>query len=799
MSCSIRPGSSDYSDARLVTSDGFVIPFHRFIFRFFSDDRQVADHEFELYISTQWRDAQTPIPVLFDAQTVYRVLCFVYDETYEDEDKDLSAFTRAEPPASPPATNTLNTAPQEHQETLLNRGLYELRLTSESGNSGTLLKALDNVKLFQAAYMWKLDRLMVEAAHRFGGFISGAFDQAEFPQITTAIFNSVVDPQCMLYGHVVEECFAHCQSLVNNPKFLTALEYNGKLAVHLYRRLADLRTSLGHGDMAEVPHGSSNSASGNSTSVVDPSTVTDLQNLLDKALAASSTKQEAVDALQREVARLEEALSKVTAADKIKHGHIDALEEAARLKENVSQKTNSVDLEARVQKCVQKFMAEKSAKDAVIDGLDYQLDKQDKKVAELEHALASANERGVELARQINQKRTGQPDKTDFLLERNEALETVKQLQARNTIHEDKIRKLEAQVAAHAQQHITVQTALVPQSPQDAPPRRIDGFGAMTNTVNRINGTSRPPSPLPTPPIPTAPALAAQAPRTGGAATFVEKIVARRAAAGIHGGEPENGSAIEAPPTMPLATRGVFTFAQQPVLSPAPAVSTNGSANTAVSAPIISHTGPHAAVARRPVGPHSPQTNGGAHSSSATSAIVGPHAKGTTQHAPPHINGSAAIPIIDPAAVQPPVSAAPAAAPAAPAVTPAATGHGQGDGGPDPRDSEIQRLLAEVKRLIDHNTFYKKQLSDTRAGPTSNVQTRGSGGHGPSNASSPGGNARLEKVLKALRDYAVDHKSCNDCSINFNAQWRGLVDGTDDRHLILMCSKCGNEKCRFPC
>lgn len=64
MTCSIRPGTSEYSDARLVTSDGFVIPFHRFIFRFFSDDRQLADHEFELYISTHWRDAQVLSPRL---------------------------------------------------------------------------------------------------------------------------------------------------------------------------------------------------------------------------------------------------------------------------------------------------------------------------------------------------------------------------------------------------------------------------------------------------------------------------------------------------------------------------------------------------------------------------------------------------------------------------------------------------------------------------------------------------------------------------------------------------------------
>lgn len=618
----------------------------------------------------------------------------------------MSEFIKADPPASPPSTNTLNAAPQEHQETLLNRGLYELRLTSESGKSGTLLKALDSVKVFQAAYMWKLDRLMVEAAHRFGGFISGAFDQAEFPQITTAIFNSVVDPQCMLYGHLVEECFAHCQSLVNNPRFLTALEYNGKLAVHLYRRLADLRASLGHGDMAEVPHGP---ASSKSTSVVDPSAVTDLQDLLDEALVASFTKQEAVDALEREVTRLEEALSKVTDTGEIKQNHITDLErEVTRLQENVPQRTSSVDLEDQL-------MALRVSKDAVIDNLEYQLDGKEGEIAELRHALRSANERSAELARQINQKRIGQADNTGFLLERNEALETVKELQVRNTVRGDKTRKLEAQVAAHAQQPITVQAALVLQSPQDAPPRRIDGFGAMTNTVNRINGTSCPPSPLPTPPAPTTPTLAAQVPLTGGVPTFVE-IMARRAAAGIHGGEPENGSAKEAPSTMPLATRGVFTFTQQPVLSPAPAVSMNGSATTAVRPSTVSPAGPHAALTRRPAGPHSPQTNGGAPSPSATSAAISrPQANNIAHHVPPRVNGSAAIPIVDPTAAQPRASVAPAADPVAPAATSAATGNGQGDGGPDPRDREIQRLTAEVRKLTNQNDFYQNQLSDARA------------------------------------------------------------------------------------
>jgi hypothetical protein len=590
----------------------------------------------------------------------------------------------------------------------LNRGLYELRLTSESGNFGTLLKALDNVKLFQAAYMWKLDRLMVEAAHRFGGFISGAFDQAEFSQITTAIFNSVVDPQCMLYGHLVEECFAHCQSLVNNPGFLTALEYNGKLAVHLYKRLADLRASLDHGDTAE-PHGSSNFASGNSTSVVDPSAITDLQDLLDEALVASSTKQETVDVLEQEVSRLEEALSKVTETDEIKQNHIiDLQREITRLQENIPQRANSVDLQDQLK-------ALKVFKDTVIDKLEHELDGKEDGIAELKHALASANQRSNALAKQINKKLPGQPDKTGFLLERSEALEKVQKLEARNTVSEDRIRELQALVAAHSQQRITVHAALVPQSLQDAPPRRIDGFGAMTNTVNRMNGTSRPPSPLPTPPVPVASTLAAQAPLTGGVPTFVE-IMARRAAAGIHGGEPENGSANQAPSTMPLATRGVFTFNQQPVLSPDSAASMDGVAPTTVRQPTngVSTSGPHAALSRRPAGPHSPQTNGGAPSPSATPAVISrPQAKGIAHHVPPHINGSAAIPIVDPVAVQPPASAAPAAAPAvasvAPAATPATIVNLQGDGGPDPRDRKIVVQANQIR-------FLQNQLSDARAG-----------------------------------------------------------------------------------
>lgn len=81
----------------------------------------------------------------------------------------------------------------------------------------------------------------------------------------------------------------------------------------------------------------------------------------------------------------------------------------------------------------------------------------------------------------------------------------------------------------------------------------------------------------------------------------------------------------------------------------------------------------------------------------------------------------------------------------------------------------------------------------------------GRGGPNPPNPPNPpnqgpsNGNSRLKRVLKALREYDLDHKACNDCSINFNAQWRGMVDDFNAPDLILMCTKCGNEKCRWQC
>lgn len=80
----------------------------------------------------------------------------------------------------------------------------------------------------------------------------------------------------------------------------------------------------------------------------------------------------------------------------------------------------------------------------------------------------------------------------------------------------------------------------------------------------------------------------------------------------------------------------------------------------------------------------------------------------------------------------------------------------------------------------------------TFAGPVPINQTGGQPDRGPPN---PGNDNLLRKVLKALRDYCVDHRSCNDCGINFNAQFRGIVERIEDRRLILKCDKCDTEKC----
>ncbi|KAH0361045.1 hypothetical protein KCU65_g8964, partial [Aureobasidium melanogenum] len=790
MSFSVIKGSDSYADTHLMTFDGFVIPFHTWVFFI----RGLQGCKFEIFIRAQSGAAKTPVRLEFDGQTVWRVISFLYDGTYQDEDEELT-FPKVEPPASPTSVNRLSDAPTEHQDVALVQGFRKLHITAHSCTSDTLLKALASVKVYQAASAWDIDRLMVEAAQRFGGYVSGAFDKDDFPKFVEAVLNSVSGPAELLYDHLVKECFVHCQHLAKNTNFLTVLEHNGKLAVRLFRELAKRQASSNDG--ASPP---ASSALGAGSSASASSTAALLQTQLTESRNAISAKDEQIRALEQEV---------------------------ARLKESNQQKISSAGVDARTAEL-------SAAKNSIIDKLESDLNKKDEQIEDLQRKLVDTNKRSAVLVDQINSKRVGQPDNTSFLLERNEALEKAEKLQSSLTASEKKIKMLEAQLATHAQQPVIVNTAFVPQpstngttsrphasqsaqSSEAAEPKRpIYGFGSMTASVNSIAAGSASAAAPPTPASPTPSARLALAPAAhnitaAGPASFVEKL-RRSKAAGIHGGEIQNTTSSQTAPSMPVSVRGESSAAQQPMRSPSIAPSSSSTVTASTSSPVNgAPRGPHAVLSHQATGPHSPQTNGDAHTASATPSVAaGPHVNGTSQHVIPRVNGTSqhTDPHVNGVAVTPSVASAsghtagpagtPSAAPvgirstalsAAPARPTVASGttYGQGNS-PDERDRTIAQLSKDL-------AFHKAQLKDLRCGPSAP-----SGPPGPPNPSGGnGGNGRLKQVLKALKEYDLDHKACNDCSINFNAQWRGIVDNINNPDLILICNKCGNEKCRWRC
>ncbi|KAK6003613.1 hypothetical protein QM012_009384 [Aureobasidium pullulans] len=790
MSFNLIKGSDTYADARLLTFDGFVIPFHRVIFLI----KGLQGCKFEALIRDQFRDPQSPIRLDYDGQTVWRVISFVYEGTYQDDDEDL-AFPKVEPPASPASVSRLSSAPTENQDVALVQGFRKLHITSQSCTSAALLKALASVKVYRAASDWDFDRLMIEAGQRFGEYVSGAFDRDDFPQFVDAVFNSVAGPAELLYDPLVRECFTHCQHLVENKHFLTILEHNGKLAVRLYRELAKFQGSLNDGTSAELPPGLSSLGTGISAFTSAASSA-----------AASSTPA----LLQSQLAEARDAIAaKVEQIKTLEH-------EVAHLKESVQQKVSLPVFEVSVPRV-------NADKDVIINRLEHQLDQKDQKIGDLERILANVNARNAMMVGQINSKRAGQPDSTSFLLERNEARDKVKELQSCLTASEGKTKEREAQLAAHTQQPVSVNTAFIPQSstnnvakpaqrPQNAEPKRqIFGFGAMTASVNSIGAGSAsataPESPAsPTPSVLPLPAPASGAPSSGGPISFFEKL-SRSRAAGIHGGEHESTTSSHAPPSMSVSARGDAPTSQQPARSPSvtPSISSTITANA--PSPVNSTPrGPHAALGRSAVGPYSPQTNGGSHVASRPSSVTtSPHVVGTSQSASRHVNGNSVThrgastnahvsgPDGTPSAAPDGTTPTASSAVLTTAANPSANiSNGQGHKSPDKRDNIIRQLQAQ-------NAFLQTQLNDARFGPASNIQPRGRGGHRSSNQGSSGSNARLDGVLKALREFDLDHKSCNDCSINFNAQWRGMVDDVNDPDLILMCNRCGNEKCRWRC
>ncbi|KAH0365926.1 hypothetical protein KCU65_g5691, partial [Aureobasidium melanogenum] len=65
------------------------------------------------------------------AQSVWRVISFLYDGTYQDEEEDLT-FLKVEPSASPTSASRLIGAPTEHQDVALVQGFRKLHITAQS-------------------------------------------------------------------------------------------------------------------------------------------------------------------------------------------------------------------------------------------------------------------------------------------------------------------------------------------------------------------------------------------------------------------------------------------------------------------------------------------------------------------------------------------------------------------------------------------------------------------------------------------------------------------------------------------
>lgn len=715
-------------------------------------------------------------------------------------------FPKAEPSASHASISKLVDASTEHQDVALVQGFRKLHITSQSCTSLALLKALASVKVYQAASEWDIDRLMIEAGQRFGGYVSGAFDRDDFPQFVDAVFNSVTGPAELLYGPLVQECFIHCQHLANNTNFLAILEHNGKLAVRLYRELAKFQASFNNGT-STTPTPSALGAGG-STSDAASSAVTLLRGQLTEARDAVSAKDEQIKTLKQEL---------------------------ARLKDSVQHKTSTTDLESQLAQ----ERADKADKDAIIDNLEGQLGQKDEKINDFGRTLSDVNARNAQLVRQINSQRTGQSGSTSFLLECNGARESAGKLQVCLDASETKIKELETQLAAHCQQPLVVNPVFTSglstrnttspvqpsqpiQRPQDAEPKRhIIGYGSMTASMNSIAAGSgsatvseSPASPTPAPsvrpvPVPAAHSLIS----AGGPVSYVEKVQRSRAA-DVHGGEHEDTTSRQAPTTMPVRTRGASIEVQQSLRSPSVTPSTSSTIPTSALSPVNgAPRGPHVALSRRAAGPHSPQSNGDPHTASTTSSVdASSHVNGIPQPVTPRECGDA-VNFSGGSASARGAGGAGSAAPVESSTTPSAAAgpstapsvivsNGQVNGFIDERDRIIQQLNA-------HNNSLQTQLNAARGKQlpcsfcflilTSTAHARDMQSNRPPHNGSSRGKARLRRVLNALKEYDLDHKACNDCSINFNAQWRGMVDNIDEPDLILMCNKCGNEKCRWRC
>ncbi|TIA15960.1 hypothetical protein D6C80_04866 [Aureobasidium pullulans] len=444
-----------------------------------------------------------------------------------------------------------------------------------------------------------------------------------------------------------------------------------------------------------------------------------------------------------------------------------------------------------------KLTAQLKVKEAALENHQDKLDSQDLQIVDLEGKLLDSTRRTRELTHGINHQRSNQPHNTNLIIERNEARQKFNIVQHELTVSEKRVKDLEARLAAKEQELVTLRAAPAQSTPRvvaqaDAPARPVPstrevvGFGAPTNSVNSINaGTAVAPAPrlpLALPSLP--PGISTET--TGGALTFIQRMAARRQAAGIGGGELEAailaGAPTGAPPSMSVVVRGDPVAAEQPSPTLSDAPSTNG---VAAVVPALTNgipRGPHSTnVARRTTGPHAgphtrPQT---LQSNGVTPSTAGP---GITPSIA--VNGVTTSTIVNGAS-------------SSPISTAQASTVGQSNAVLEEKIRIIDQQRLEITRLQNQGKFYQKQLNDARNGPASNVNTRGHGGSGFS--SSGEDTRRLKIVLTALKEYDLEHKACLDCSINFNSEWRGIVDDVSNPELILNCKKCGEEKCRWRC
>ncbi|KAI5256367.1 hypothetical protein E4T42_01646 [Aureobasidium subglaciale] len=815
-------GNEKCADIWLVCADGLLIPFHTVIF----DLSNTLDSPFDVFIKSARLADEDFVPVPLDGQTMWRILSFVYMDTYSDE-------------ATLPPTFRTVAAPEFSREDGVAETLRNLSLDPKDCTSATLLNAWSSMQVYIAANLWSMDRLIIESSERFGGFIRGSSAEHDFSNFVNAIFNSVPDPRRLLYDQVTKECVASIETLISDDHFRDAIMKHSHLGLLLVEELTALlatyRQAFTDGDQT-------------------PSAIASALTSVDASLLLAS---------QSRLAETESRLTETKGLLNEAENHLSVKDEGtARLEQEVARLKARPDISRPDDSMLVDQVADKIN---IIDNLAEQLDEKDQEIAELREEMAVKDQKITDLGRLnhdltqgINSNRSSMQFTTDLMIECNESREKITALQALLQTFETKHEELLALTAprAETQEDLVVNKASIPQpaAGKDSQPantsqsaddeqsanrrRPVHGFGMLEEVVDGITSGNAFPTEAPaaatTRSLP-APAIATHIARGGGPLTFPERLAQRRTAqmaemaepaeraavAGILGGErveapqeapeapevTEDTGVREGPTSMPLVPRGALTAAQQPVLSVSNGASANGEGSTTTTNG--ASRGPQVAAASRRAGPHA--RNGGsasvASASSSANAVpqtpseprtptvartfaesqtrAGPH----TRAAAPQVNGG---------------ERAPANAPTGPATVVVTNGHTNFN---PVRDAVVEQQQAQLNRLQAEIAFLRGQLNDARTGPAANVQTRdqngrgGREGRGGGGFGGAGGSAqpRLDAILTALKEYDLDHKACNDCGINFNSEWRGVVDDPHKSSLILLCRKCGEKKCHWDC